>query len=133
MEKEPKYETIESIKEFEGNGWEGYKIKTNKQVIEIKIDSQRDCCEDWGHICSDEDLDRYKDAHLYSISIVDNDSRKDILVGLDIDDLESGNACFVNLDTNLGIVQFALYNQHNGFYGHPVKIVSKQLKFDYIL
>ncbi len=34
---------------------------------------------------------------------------------------------FVNLETNVGLLQFVAYNSHNGYYGHDAVLVSKQL------
>ena len=41
------------------------------------------------------------------------------------EDLDAGSAMFINVETTRGLLQFAAYNEHNGYYGHEVKLVSK--------
>ena len=41
------------------------------------------------------------------------------------EDLDAGSAMFINVETTKGLLQFAAYNEHNGYYGHGVKLVSK--------
>ena len=35
--------------------------------------------------------------------------------------------CFIDINTSVGKLQFAIYNTHNGYYGHEVEIKSTQL------
>lgn len=35
------------------------------------------------------------------------------------------SAMFINVETTRGLLQFAAYNEHNGYYGHDVLLVSK--------
>lgn len=32
---------------------------------------------------------------------------------------------FINIETTKGFLQFVVYNEHNGYYGHSVLLVSK--------
>lgn len=122
-------EKILKIREFEDKRWKGYEVTTSSQVIEIKIDNDQQCCESFGTICSNEDFDYYIDSELVGIDILDKEFElKEILIK-NISDEYDGYAIFVNLITNLGTIQFALYNQHNGYYGHDVVISSKQITF----
>lgn len=41
------------------------------------------------------------------------------------EDLDAGSAMFINVETTRGLLQFAAYNEHNGYYGHDVLLVSK--------
>lgn len=41
------------------------------------------------------------------------------------EDLDAGSAMFINVETTNGLLQFVAYNEHNGYYGHEVKLVSK--------
>jgi hypothetical protein len=41
------------------------------------------------------------------------------------EDLDAGSAMFINVETTKGLLQFVAYNEHNGYYGHEVKLVSK--------
>lgn len=44
--------------------------------------------------------------------------------------LDCGGAMFVNLETSEGLLQFAAYNSHNGYYGHEAVLISKQLNYE---
>lgn len=41
------------------------------------------------------------------------------------EDLDAGSAMFINVETTKGLLQFVAYNEHNGYYGHDVLLVSK--------
>lgn len=41
------------------------------------------------------------------------------------EDLDAGSAMFINVETTKGLLQFVAYNEHNGYYEHEVKLVSK--------
>ena len=47
--------------------------------------------------------------------------------GFDMGGLEDGGVVFVNFDTSAGLFQLVAYNQHNGYYGHEVLVVSNEL------
>jgi len=36
---------------------------------------------------------------------------------------------FVDLLTNIDVIQFVAYNEHNGYYGHTASVSSNQLNF----
>jgi len=43
--------------------------------------------------------------------------------GVDVDyddDDKATSTMFINIDTSEGLLQFAAYNSHNGYYGHSV-------------
>ena len=47
------------------------------------------------------------------------------------DDDDYGDACiFINVNTDRGTLQFKAYNNHNGYYGHMVRVHSEQLKLE---
>ena len=123
---------IEYFQPFEGEykGMEGYKIVTDKQEILILINNSQQCCEEWGYeACSEkgiletqDDLDDYIGAEILDIEIVDTE--KDIYKSLTdrVYRFYSSNAEFVNIKTSKGKLQFAVYNAHNGYYGHKIYI-----------
>lgn len=41
------------------------------------------------------------------------------------EDLDAVSAMFINVETTKGLLQFVAYNEHNGYYVHEVKLVSK--------
>jgi len=113
--------------------YEGYKIVTDKQVIYLLIDSDQQCSEHWGYISSEDTFSKFIGAELKDISIIDEELMtkkldKQMKKDLGADSMYDGDAIFINLDTNNGKLQFALYNEHNGYYGHNVKVISNQIK-----
>ena len=38
-----------------------------------------------------------------------------------------GGVMFVNLETDMGTLQFVAYNEHNGYYGHEAKVQCTKL------
>ena len=114
---------------------EGYKIVTNKQNIHILIQGGQQCCEEWGYeFCSSEGIietkDDFKDfigAELISIESVEPETHNGIPIYNalleEIGYYRSEIAAeFVNIKTSNGLLQFAVYNCHNGYYGHKIYI-----------
>ena len=118
-------EIIESIEEFECNcdGESGCWVRTNLQTIEMSIDNGQSCCERWGYFWSNDNVEEFIGAELLSVEIVD----KSLNMKLFVANVDDEDAIFINLNTSNGILQFTIYNQHNGYYGHRVNIYSKQL------
>lgn len=104
---------------------EGFIIKTDKQTIRFGISNQSGCCESWGHTSSEEDPSTFVGANLFDISVTD-----EALKTVKIEDIYEGGAVFINFATDRGILQFAVYNSHNGYYGHKVIFRSEQLNLD---
>lgn len=135
------FEKILEIKEFEntgieddfGTGYEGYVIVTDEQDISILISNTQDCCESWGHMTIDEsDKEYFVGANITDIKIVGtNMVVRSILERLG--DLDGGDACFINIETDKGLLQITLYNNHNGYYGHSYVIISNQLNHNGVL
>lgn len=127
-------ESINEITNFE-DWYDGYQIVTSEQIIYILISNGQDCCEDWGYCMSHDDIQDFIGQPLLDIKIVDEDkkvislvyseSAKDPYTGE-----YAGGAIFINLETPIGVLQFAVYNAHNGYYGHEVKVISKQVTVD---
>lgn len=110
------------------NNWpiyDGYEILTDQQTIKLGIQSQQHCCEDYGYFFTNDDITDFIGAELVSIKIVDRllYSKKFQELG----DLYYGDAIFVHFETSQGLLEFVVYNSHNGYYGHDAVIVSKQL------
>lgn len=106
----------------------GYEIHTDEQVITCLISNYGNCCEDWGFITTEDLLSDYVGAELLSINLIDTDYKTHPLAKDFIDAYEIA-FCFIDVVTSKGTLQFAIYNQHNGYYGHDVKIESKQLTY----
>jgi len=120
-------ETVDNLKDNNYYcGFEGYKINTDKRSIFVVIDNDTQCCETWGYFCDNqEDFEYYKDAELIDVVVIDDkllsESMKDKKSDL-ICELNSGCAYFVEIKTSKGSFQLAVYNEHNGYYGHAVRV-----------
>ena len=110
---------------------EGYKITTDRQVIKLGIDNGQSCCENWGYFMSEDDVQSFVGSILIGIELTDTQLKK--VEEFDIDNSYEGDAMFVNLKTNNGLLQFVAYNEHNGYYGHEACVISKQLSHTTIL
>lgn len=98
--------------------YEGFKVVTNKQEILFGIDNISGCCESWGHIASNDNLAEFVGAELLGVTETDT-----ALVTHEVlKDLYSGGSVFITLQTSRGPLQFAVYNAHNGYYGHSVRL-----------
>jgi hypothetical protein len=104
--------------------FEGFIIETDKQKILIGISSGQSCCESSGYLSSEDNFEEYIGARLNSITTTDT-----VLITNDVVnwDFDGGGIMFVNVETSKGTLQFAVYNSHNGYYGHSVIIKSNQL------
>lgn len=126
-------ETILEIKEetFKDGyqEYDGYIIKTNKQEIKLGIENEQSCCESWGYFASNDDFDDFINAELLSIEQVDDALNKTKLKDNNMENDED-SVIFVNINTSKGTLQLAVYNSHNGYYGHSVIMRSNQLKLD---
>jgi hypothetical protein len=123
---------IKSIRKetFSQSDWEaydGYVIECENDIVKIGIDNNQSCCENWGYMSSnDEDLDYYVGADLLSVRVVDENLLKTkILEEGDIFS-EGGGIMFVDVDTTRGVFQIAMYNDHDGYYGHDAVVITKE-------
>ncbi len=124
-------EIIKEIKEYCDKDEEGFVIVTNKQEIEILIDSYQACCEKWGYITSEDDFEDYIGSELLEISLADDALQSTILkLAADGVSSEYTDCMFINVNTSKGLLQFTLYNSHNGYYFHRATIRSTQLTAD---
>jgi len=130
---------------LENSRMEGYKIVTNKQAIFILIEAERFCCEGWGYdacsskgiITSDDDFNDFIGAELIDVAIISPENHKEIKIYSELLDIsynhEEDNAEFVNLNTTNGLLQFAVYNSHNGYYGHDIYIKFNNTEIEDVL
>ena len=110
--------------------YDGYEIVTDSQSIKLLIENEQNCCEGWGYLISEDNLDEFIGEHIYRISQTDT-KLSTINLDMPIEDYDRSMICiFINIETSKGILQFVAYNEHNGYYGHNVIISSKRLKID---
>lgn len=135
-------EIIESINDnFSGwhktvygdSRYSGVKIITNTQEILLLIDDSDRCCEHWGHLSSHDDAKEFIGAEL--LSIIETDSELHTKEIKEMEDMNISIDCayFITLKTSKGDLQFTIYNEHNGYYGHDVVIKSTQLTRNFSL
>jgi hypothetical protein len=106
----------------------GYVITTTNQIIKFGISQGQSCCEEFGYFASEDNLDEFIGAELLDIESTDTAlNTKKIEDELDI---SLANTMFITFKTNKGVFQLTAYNQHNGYYGHDVVVISQQLTLE---
>lgn len=102
---------------------DGYKIETDKHTVHVLIDNGQSCCESWGYFSSEDNLQQFIGAELTDIKLTD--------VALNKKGVEEsgyyedcGGIQFVDFETEKGVFQLAVYNAHNGYYGHGIVIAK---------
>lgn len=100
---------------------EGYEIVTEKCKYRFLINRGQQCCEDWGYFASEDDLQHFVGADLIDIQLTDIALNKAKLEEMEIDSWDCGGIQFIDFETDRGVFQLAVYNAHNGYYGHDIK------------
>lgn len=102
---------------------DGYKVETDKHTICVLIDNGQSCCESWGYFSSEDDMNRFVGTELKEINLTDK--------ALNVKKVEEsgyyedeGGIQFVDFVTNEDIFQLAVYNAHNGYYGHGILVAK---------
>ena len=100
---------------------EGLKITTDKGDIILVIDKESQCCENFGgdFLETPDDIKKYIGAKLLSVE----DTNDHVL-----NDSEESNETQLKIVTTKGVLQYAVYNEHNGYYSHGTFLQV----FDYI-
>ena len=111
---------------FSGYGsYDGFKIKTSEHEYAILIENGQSCCEQWGYFSTNDDTEEFIGAALRDVELTDVAlSTKKIEEEVGLYGFDCGGIQFVDFKTSKGVLQFAVYNAHNGYYGHPI-IVAK--------
>lgn len=91
--------------------------------IEFVISNLQDCCESWGYLSSEDDFGSFIGSELKNVYVTY--TKLETIVSNMKEDLDAGSAMFINVETTKGLLQFAAYNEHNEYYVHAVKLVSK--------
>lgn len=119
------------ITEKDWTEYDGYKIVTNIQTIQFGISNGQSCCESWGSLITNDNEKDFIDAQILGISLTDTALNNKKIEELEY--LDCGSVMFVNIETSKGLLQFAAYNSHNGYYGHNAVLLSKQLNHTEVL
>ena len=126
------FETILSIKEISQGAFGGYEVETNKQKIKLLMENQQQCCENFNYFWCNDNVNEFIGTNLKNVTLTDKAlNTKEIPIASD--GAYDCDACFVNLETDKGTLQFVAYNEDNGFYGHDVRIESIQLNYEVCL
>lgn len=124
-------QTVFKVNENDWNEFEGFLITTSEQIIKIGIENRQSCCETFGYLIINDEISDFINQELLSISVVDIALNTKVIDA--VSDLEEGDAMFVNLETSNGLLQIAVYNSHNGYYGHESIVISKQLNISKVI
>ena len=113
---------IFDVKFDKGYGkYDGYKVVTEKEKIKILIENGQSCCENWGMLESQDDLDYFVGAELLDIELTYDGINETITK--EIDDDDECSAQLITFKTDRGNFQLGVYNSHNGYYGHSFFIL----------
>ena len=113
--------------------FEGYRIQTDKQQILIGISSGQSCCEETGYFSTNDSPQDFVGATLTGIKLTDISLNTEMINKRFEYGFDGGGIQFVDLETDRGTFQIAVYNAHNGYYGHDIRVTSEQLKYEDVL
>ena len=101
--------------------YDGYKVTTNKHEYHLLIENGQSCCESWGYFESNDNIEEFIGSKLLDVKLTNTalNVQKLKSEGLEYG-FDSGGIQFVDFETNKGVLQIAVYNAHNGYYGHDI-------------
>lgn len=102
----------------------GYRIETDQHIYHVLISNGQCCCESWGYISSEDDLNYFIGAELFYVNLTDKALNKQRVEDSGYYDGDCGGIQFVDFVTDRGTFQLAVYNAHNGYYGHGIMIAK---------
>jgi hypothetical protein len=122
---------------IENTRYRGYEVVTEQEKIYVLIDSDLQCCESFGYMSTNDDITEFIGAELLDVELTDI-SLNPILIEKNTsddftDDFE--DIQFVNFITTknvdkssslcnqVDILQLVVYNYHNGYYSHDIKVI----------
>lgn len=102
------------------NEYDGYRIICEDgKDVRMGIDNGQSCCEDWGYLTTEDNLEKFVGANLLKVETVDEALNVKICP-----DVYEGGIMFINVYTSKGMFQFVAYNSHNGYYSHESVLVE---------
>lgn len=103
----------------------GYEVVTEQEKIYVLIDNYLQCCESFGYMSTNDDITEFIGAELLDVELTDislNSTKIEKNTSDDFtDDFE--DIQFVNFITDKDILQLVVYNYHNGYYSHDIKVI----------
>lgn len=121
------YGKILSIEEifnatYEGSNMDGWKVITDETIVLVLIDNYQSCCESWGYFSSEDDYTPFIGSELKEIQLTNIALNQKQIIEKYGDWFED-MIQFVDFVTDKGVFQLAVYNDHNGYYGHDIAVV----------
>ena len=105
--------------------YDGYEISTDENQYYVLINNGQSCCENWGYLSSDDNLDYFVGAELIEVKLTDVALNQKVVEESNYYD-DGGGIQFVDFVTDKGVLQLAVYNAHNGYYGHSILIAKNE-------
>jgi hypothetical protein len=102
---------------------EGYKVETEDHVFYVLIDNGQSCCESWGYLSSEDNFTPFIGTELIEIKLTDVALNQSVVEKSGYYE-DSGGIQFVDFVTERGVFQLAVYNAHNGYYGHGILVAK---------
>jgi hypothetical protein len=103
---------------------DGYKVTTSEHAFHVLIDNGQSCCEGWGYISSDDNLAPFIGAELREVNLTDTALNTKKVEETAEYGFDGGGIQFVDFVTDRGTFQLAVYNGHNGYYGHGILVAK---------
>ena len=106
-----KEETIVNKGNWYKQTYEGLIIETDKGSIKLVISDSQSCCENFGSLFFEtpDDISQFIDAEILQI--------EDISIKRE-EYIDTDSETQLRITTDKGIIQYAIYNEHNGYYSH---------------
>lgn len=101
---------------------DGYKVETDKHIFYILINNEQSCCESWGYFSSEDNLEQFIGAELLEVRLTDKALNTRVVEESGYYE-DEGGIQFVDFVTTNGVFQLAVYNAHNGYYGHNILVL----------
>ena len=110
---------------------DGYKVVTDRHEFHVLIDNGQNCCESWGYLSSEDDLAYFVGSDLLGVNLTDVARNQSKVAASGWYDGDQGGIQFVDFVTSKGVLQLAVYNAHNGYYGHGILVLrDRDILFD---
>lgn len=105
--------------------FDGYEVATDDGKYLVLIENEQNCCENWGYFSSNDNFEKYIGKELTGVYLTNTalntqkfgELQRDYW--LEDDQIQFVDFCFSDGDK----LQLAVYNAHNGYYGHAICVM----------